>query len=249
MNRERVGVVVVPYFTSDLHVALAIESTSTLKSSHELYTVAIVNKIRGIPAELNWLKQFSVVEYNDRNNLSRAFNKGIRTALAAGCRYVIVMNLDVSLHERTVDALVDYARAHPDPIVWSARLCETADELNAPLDPTKPLPDMHWSFFMVDARLFQEVGEFDEQFDPAYYEDLDMAYRVKLQGLRCEVASNAPFAHYHMGTFKGEAAGGVSESDLGKKIETIVSNNLSRYITKWGGQPKQETVKWRPRAS
>jgi GT2 family glycosyltransferase len=247
MNRERVGVVVVPYFTSDLHVALAIESTSTLKSTHELHTIAIVNKIRGIPPELDWLKQFSVVEYNDRNNLSRAFNKGIRRALADGCRYVIVMNLDVTLHERTVDALVEYARAHPEPIVWSARLCETSEEMEKSLSSTKPLPDMHWSFFMVDARLLNEVGEFDEQFDPAYYEDIDMAYRIKLQGLKCEVVPDAPFAHYHMGTFKGEAAGGLSEADLGKKIETIVSNNLTRYITKWGGQPQQETVRAGPR--
>ena len=36
------------------------------------------------------------------------------------------------------------------------------------------------SFFMVNDRLFKEVGEFDEKFVPAYGEDVDMQYRLEL---------------------------------------------------------------------
>lgn len=88
-----------------------------------------------------------------------------------------------------------------------------------------------WCFAIRPEQFVDRFGYFDENFAPAYYEDDDMAYRMKLAGGKM---LNLPNKIYHsvMGT---EVSPEVHSS--------LYRKNLAYYVEKWGGEPQHEEFK------
>ena len=78
---------------------------------------------------------------------------------------------------------------------------------------------------------YNDVGPFDEKFFPAYYEDNDYAYRMKLKGYH--------FIHqYNLRPIVELKSQSIAKnSNLNKNFV----NNHARYLNKWGGEPQRET--------
>jgi GT2 family glycosyltransferase len=97
---------------------------------------------------------------------------------------------------------------------------------------------------MVDRRLFEVVGEFDEGFTPAYLEDADMAYRMRLRGVSAVTCHAALILNYDRGTIKGLVDCSYSEigacAQLTRNLREDISKNDSRYLRKWGGSAGHE---------
>jgi len=89
-----------------------------------------------------------------------------------------------------------------------------------------------WSVVLISKSLYKYVGDFDERFYPAYYEDSDYLYRMKLLGIRhhADIELNPETIRISM-TYE--------------KAPDFVNNsmkiNRERYIEKWGGVPLLET--------
>ena len=98
---------------------------------------------------------------------------------------------------------------------------------------------------MLDRRLFDIVGEFDEGFDPAYFEDADMRRRIALKGLAGGSIESALFYHLENGTLKGCMDGSVEDVSAGmtlmSDLKDTMDRNGARYVQKWGGAPYEET--------
>jgi hypothetical protein len=47
--------------------------------------------------------------------------------------------------------------------------------------------EKNWCVICINQNLFEMIGDFDEVFYPAYYEDSDYLYRMKLEGIRQDV--------------------------------------------------------------
>ena len=90
-----------------------------------------------------------------------------------------------------------------------------------------------WSVFILPKTTFKVIGGFDEEFFPAYYEDNDYTYRMKLQG---QSVYSIPFLNPFV-----YASSSSSQKD--PSILTQVPLNKQRYIDKWGGEPNKETFK------
>lgn len=89
-----------------------------------------------------------------------------------------------------------------------------------------------WSVILIPQTLYNFVGEFDETFYPAYYEDSDYLYRMKLKGLR-QVADkelNPKTVRISM----------TREKDP-EFVDESMRVNRERYIAKWGNSPLLET--------
>jgi GT2 family glycosyltransferase len=87
-----------------------------------------------------------------------------------------------------------------------------------------------WSVFIIPKKTYIKLGMFDEQFHPAYYEDNDYTYRMKMQGIR---PFKIPFLNPIV----------YKNSQTIEKDPTIMAYskiNRSRYLAKWGGLPNQE---------
>lgn len=87
-----------------------------------------------------------------------------------------------------------------------------------------------WCSFLLPKKTFQEIGKFDENFFPAYFEDNDYHYRLKLQGktfLQNDFLN--PKVYRNSMTI-------AKDSSLNNRF----NDNKNYYIKKWGGEPGQE---------
>ncbi len=91
-------------------------------------------------------------------------------------------------------------------------------------------PD-YWNVFRISKKCFSDVGPFDENFYPAYFEDNDFAYRLKLAG------------HIHSvnNYFRPEKSIRSGSLQKDKSINDKFMDNQNYYVRKWGGMPGKET--------
>jgi GT2 family glycosyltransferase len=80
--------------------------------------------------------------------------------------------------------------------------------------------------------LLYEVGYLDENFFPAYYEDNDHRYRMKLAGHKWEYFP-LEYEHKVSSTLK-------SKHEFQVKNQKTFAENGRYYLEKWGGMPTQE---------
>ena len=87
-----------------------------------------------------------------------------------------------------------------------------------------------WCAFIITRKTFLEVGPFDEAIFPAYFEDNDYAYRLKLAGKphTCHEFLN-PETFINSGSI-------AKDPSLNLNFE----KNRQYFIRKWGGEPGKE---------
>jgi len=90
---------------------------------------------------------------------------------------------------------------------------------------------LNFSVLLLNINTYVTVGEFDSKFYPAYYEDSDYLYRMKLIGLRQEVDTRLNPKDARV-------------SQTYEKAPEFVNNAMrysrERYIEKWGNVPLLE---------
>ena len=183
-----------------------------------------------------------------RNSVNRGFAAAVNQAfLATSSSYVLILNPDVRVTPGAVQTLRDFIHAHP-------RAAAVGGHVGEKYLP-KPFPTLRTLMFenlgipvrredgvvahtviqvdqpaaaalMVRRDAFDEVGGFDEQFYPAWYEDVDFCRRVKEKGWELYFASDAKFLH----------EGGYSAARMGAEdfLRSYYRNQL-RYAKKHFG--------------
>ena len=238
----KIAVVCVPYTPNRESFLLMEQTMSSLlrcKTSHTLDLIAIINKGSEDIEFKNWLTHtFNHYEYNNENSLALAWNKGIKLGFSRSADYCLVINLDLLFHESYIENLIAFAKSTPEAIMWSG--CDWPDDetLQSADLSGEPSRDVPYSAFLIDKRLFEIVGEFDEIFKPAYHEDSDMNYRIRLKNHITLKSPSAACFHYATTTILS-AAMNNDEEEL-RKIEAAVSFTNSLYLQKWGGSPGEE---------
>ena len=89
-----------------------------------------------------------------------------------------------------------------------------------------------WSVILISKYMYDYIGDFDEIFYPAYYEDSDYLYRMKLKGIRQDVEAelNPQTVRISM----------TQERDP-ELVNASMQINRLRFIEKWGNSPLLET--------
>lgn len=161
------------------------------------------------------------VRDNRRENwgVAKSWNWGIRQALIDGAKYVVVLNDDVRLDTPDfVERLI--ADLQKDGVILASG---RPDHLPAGHPDTR----LAMSAFCCDARLFQEIGEFDETFWPAYFEDSDLLHRIRLSPWRTYFDTEAVFHHWVSSTVR-------EFPELRRISRAHWKINRQRFIDKWG---------------
>ena len=210
-------------------VALVVACLNAFEEFTELVASAKTKK--------NELKIYAQLQNRHQVPLSKAWNNGIREAIADGCEFIIVSNDDVLFAPFTIDEMVKQASS----ILANYKLDGSAKEpvLFAPLDVGETFDDpleIIWSkkstefkfreqelfsCFMITPRTIELIGWFDENFDPAWFEDNDMHRRICL--LNYDVLKfQVPYIH------RGNIAT--------KKLTRVLNSRKSQeyYTRKWG---------------
>lgn len=90
-----------------------------------------------------------------------------------------------------------------------------------------------WSNFLLPRETYGIVGGFDEKFFPAYYEDNDFHYRMKLKGMKYTISE----------TLLPDVLRVSASIQKDPSLHGGVEACLARYIAKWGGSPGEETFR------
>ncbi len=104
------------------------------------------------------------------------------------------------------------------------------------LDQSKPgrVEQLAASCLMVRREAFEQVGGLDDQFSPAWFEDVDLCKRLRDAGWSIYFVPQAVFRH----------TGGMSVRTLGRaRQKRIYYRNLERYVRKHHGRAAAAAVK------
>lgn len=181
-----------------------------LSDISHLYIVDNGNQGINIPSKL----KDKTTLYTPKKNLGVAgsWNKILRQAFLFNptpIDYVLMLNDDVVL-SKTRDQLIHSIKKHEYPYFITCG---------------------KWCTFLISNECFQSIGPFDTHFYPAYFEDNDYSYRLKINHHQNVIDKNLfPKTFRTSQTIK-------KDPKLNKNFDTL----KSLYIRKWGGTPGNET--------
>lgn len=120
-----------------------------------------------------------------------------------------------------------------DDVVWRKRASEIEDFIaENPADLYLGI-DCNWSVVILPLDTWANVGAFDEGFFPAYFEDNDYQYRMKLKGLNIVHTDFCTPEVY------------LNSQSIAKdpSLNANFEKNKRRYFQKWGGYQGEEKYK------
>lgn len=211
LDHIRLGVVFVNYRRPELLIE-ALNSLET-RHHHRLFIIDRARREQEVPS------------------LAAAWNRGIEGAMVWGAHFVLVASDDILFHPCTADHLVERAAERGYgflcPLNVAARYGLGPEELAALPAPPDGIDEQaaDYSCFLITPELFREVGPFDENFIPAYFEDTDYNLRLGMAGRPGMLTPYAPFYHH------GGASGGLPNE--------LMLRNRAYFIEKW-----KDTVPW-----
>ncbi|MCI0561671.1 MAG: glycosyltransferase [Nitrososphaera sp.] len=140
------------------------------------------------------------------------------------CKWVILAGHDIVVHKRTLSNLVHrFLRGGVD-------LTSGVDALYdqpMPEPVEQEVPGANFSLIMLPRKLIEDVGLFDDNFWPAYYEDNDYHFRCILGGHGRGIWTwLAPFRHSRSSTIRTYP-----------QLMQHAAKNASYFMSKWGGMP------------
>jgi GT2 family glycosyltransferase len=182
----------------------------------------------------------------NETNLGFLHNCNKAAALARG-NYLLFLNNDTQVHPGWMDALhdtfIEYPAAglvgskliYPDARLQEAGgvIWEDASGLNYGRDGDAMQPEYCFlrdvdycsgASIMVPRALFEQIGGFDKQLAPAYYEDTDLAFAVRREGYRVIFQPFSVVIHYE---------GITSGTDIKQGVKSYQAVNQHKMLAKW----------------
>ncbi|WP_191621213.1 glycosyltransferase [Marinihelvus fidelis] len=176
-----------------------------------------------------------------------------RAAEQARGEFVCFLNNDTEVLDGWLDALLDTFERFPDTGIAGARLVYpdgTLQECGGLIfsdgsgwnygrgdDPSRPeyqypreCDYVSGACLLVHRDLWQELGGFDSHYAPAYYEDTDLAFRVRERGLKVYVQPAATVIH-HEGVSSG--------TDIGSGVKRYQAVNREKFLERWADELAQ----------
>jgi GT2 family glycosyltransferase len=168
-------------------------------------------------------------------SLAKAWNRAVeRICIEEGYDAAIILNDDAVLSPATGEALADFllrgqyaAGIQPEIALLTGYNTRAGGEQGLRYKPGEP----DYACFCTSHELFATQGPFDEEFAPAYFEDKDSHYRIRLAGM--EAGSYAPYFHYGSDTIS-------TDKERQAEIDRTFPVCRQRFIDKWGGEPGSE---------
>ncbi len=214
-------ILTVIYNENNQQFNMALESWNTIPKEVEI--VAVTNRI--VPSA-EYPKNITYLE-NDENCLAKAWNIGLKeifktediafvSGLDSICPTLEEMKL---MAQRVKDLGVGFVSATP----------KVPGLGKEPVAHVKH-GDGSFSFFCITKECFERIGDFDEKFKPAYFEDNDYLERLWQQNYTPIRLNSVQYTHVFQASVKyGKRAN--------KAYGKFMNKNLAYFRKKWGKTP------------
>ena len=170
-----------------------------------------------------------------------------RAAEQARGDFIVMLNNDTQVLDGWLDALLDTFEQFPDTGLAGARLVYPDGRLQEAggmifndasgwnygrLDDasrpeygfTREADYCSGACIALPAGLWRELGGFDPLYTPAYYEDTDLAFRVRRHGLKVRVQAAATIVHHE---------GVTSGTDISSGTKRYQAVNREKFLERW----------------
>jgi len=171
-----------------------------------------------------------VVRFDPQLGVAGAWNFGLNYLFnKEEVKHVLVVNQDVIIRPDTYAALIKQNLGFVSAVSRGTKhgLEDQLDFSN--MCSTRPNPD--FSCFLVQKSCFERVGEFDETFYPAWFEDNDYHIRAARAGIEL-YCIDFPFYHYAAGTMKN-----ATEEERANYYNPGFLHSKQYFLDKWGVLP------------
>jgi glycosyltransferase involved in cell wall biosynthesis len=182
---------------------------------------------------------------NDKNlGFVGSCNRGAEVARG---RYIVMLNNDTQVLDGWLDALIETFTRYPDTGMAGAKLVYPdgtlqeagglifrdgsgwnygkGDDADRPdYQYTREVDYCSGACIMLKSSLFRELGGFDTWYAPAYYEDTDLAFRVRKAGLKVRMQPAAIIVHHE---------GITSGTDLSEGAKRYQAVNHGKFLERW----------------
>lgn len=237
--------IIIPAYNHLAHTAACLASIAETRCDSTI-EVIVVDDASGdeTPDQLADLPGLRFLRNDENLGFIGSCNRG---AKAAKGEYVLFLNNDTQVTDGWLDALLDTFDQRPDAGLVGARLVYpdgTLQECGGIVfsdgsgwnygrgdDPDRPeyqpLREVDYcsgACIMLRRGLFDSLGGFDRHYAPAYYEDTDLAFKVREAGLRVFVQPRATIVHFE---------GVTSGTDLASGAKRYQAVNREKFLERW----------------
>ncbi len=236
---------VVPAYGKPEYTAACLRALAELPDETPFATVLVDDASPdGSGAFFRGLQGLTLVESPTNLGFIGASNLGARAAMT---KYVLFLNNDTQVLPGWLDALVDTFRLHPTAGLVGSKLVyadgrlqeaggivfrdasgENYGRLRSPQDPeTNHLRDVDYcsgASIILPRDLLESLRGFDTHYRPAYYEDTDLAFRVRAAGRRVLYQPRSVVVH-HEGVSHGR--------DPKVGLKRYQTENQAKFRERW----------------
>ena len=220
-------------------------------TDEESYEVIVVDDLSSDKTQtmLAGIKGITVISNEENLGFINSCNKGAESAKG---QFLLLLNNDTEVRDGWLKAMRQTFQDFPDAGLVGARL-EFADgtlqeaggivwqdgsawNYGRGDDPNNPMYNYcrqvdycSGACLMIPLNDFSALGGFDTHYVPAYYEDTDLAFKVRETGKKVYYQPNATLTHFE---------GVTSGTDTGSGIKKYQQINHKKFFSRW-----EETLK------
>lgn len=238
--------IIIPAYNQAVYTYNAINSIIKSMPEYSYEIIVMDDNSTQIEArELNKkVENIKLVVNKENLGFLKNCNKG---ATHAKGKHILFLNNDVYVLKNWLDKLVDLIESnnnigmvgsklvYPDGrlqeaggIIWNDASGWNYGRLDAPTKPeynyVKEVDYISGASIMIKKDLWQEIGGFDELYSPAYYEDTDLAFKVRKHGQKVLFQPKSVLVH-----FEGISNG--TDVSCGTKKYQVINNK--KFYNKW----------------
>lgn len=237
--------IVIPVFNKWVYTAACLRSLAEA-ACRARFEVIVVDDCSSdeTPERLAGIEGLVLLRNEENLGFVGSCNRGAEQA--AG-RYLLMLNNDTQVLDGWLDALLETYQRHPRTGLAGARLVYPDGSLqeaggivfndgsgwNYGRGDSAERPEYRYSrvvdycsgaCVMLPTALYRELGGFDPLYAPAYYEDTDLAFRVRARGLEVRLQPAATVVH-HEGVSSG--------TDISSGVKRYQGINREKFLERW----------------